>query len=216
MKPKLGRVRLARLLEGKIIAFEGLDGTGKSTQAAKLVKYLRSKRIYPVAVRQPEGETDLGKTIRSLLLDKNNPDLTPLTELTLHAFSHSIQYRDVIWPAFKEGKTIIMDRCFLSAVAYQGARGLDKELILQFEFFATRLLFPHLIFLFYSEKDLSPFSTKQDRMDVEGAVYKAKVLENYLDWAKKRNVIKILVDNKTEDEILMEVVTKMEAYFLGE
>ena len=112
-------------MRGKFIVFEGIDGSGKTTQINQLSKWLIDTDIIPkdnqlVITREPGG-TELGKSIRSLLLDtsiKKSPD--SITELLLYAADRSQHVNEIIRPTLNKGDWVISDRFCASTLAYQG------------------------------------------------------------------------------------------------
>ena len=103
---------------GYFISFEGVDGSGKSTQISKLKEYLEAGGYEVVLSREPGGN-DIGEQIRSVILDPNNQGMTAVTEALLYAASRAQHVHDVIAPAVEAGKVVICDRFVDSSIAYQ-------------------------------------------------------------------------------------------------
>jgi dTMP kinase len=119
-----------RPARGKFISFEGMDGSGKSTQISHLASALRRLGIEVVLAREPGG-TSLGETIRALLLDANNKGMHPTTELSLMFAARAQLVAMVIEPALERGEWVLCDRFVDSSEAYQGGgRGLGSEIVL--------------------------------------------------------------------------------------
>jgi dTMP kinase len=119
-----------RPARGRFISFEGMDGSGKSTQISYLASALRRLGIDVVLTREPGG-TPLGETIRALLLDVNNRGMHPTTELSLMFASRAQLVAMVIEPALKRGEWVLCDRFVDSSEAYQGGgRKLGSEIVL--------------------------------------------------------------------------------------
>ncbi|MEN8143258.1 MAG: dTMP kinase [Thermodesulfobacteriota bacterium] len=112
---------------GLLIAFEGIDGTGKSTQIELLAGYLEGKGFDVVVTREPT-DGPYGKKIRSLFEKRHH--LTPEEELTLFMDDRRQHVRELIIPALEAGQVILTDRYYFSTAAYQGAAGHDPEAIL--------------------------------------------------------------------------------------
>ena len=111
------------------ITLEGIEGSGKTTQATHMAKFLRDQGIDCVLTREPGG-TRIGKKIRSILLDPVSRDLSPLTELLLYNADRAQHVNEIIGPALAEGKTVICDRYVDATWVYQGfTRGVDLELV---------------------------------------------------------------------------------------
>jgi dTMP kinase len=117
-------------LSGKLIVFEGLDFTGKSTQVARLGERLRAAGVDVVLTGEPGG-TEIGASVRRILLSPAYREtLTPLSELLLFMTSRAQHVREVVLPSLAAGRTVVSSRYRLSSLAYQGyGRGLDLELI---------------------------------------------------------------------------------------
>ena len=109
--------------DGLFITLEGIDGVGKTTQARLLVEYLLQQGYDVVHTFEPGG-TSLGQAIRKLLLDPENHQLEPVTEILLYAADRAQHVAEVIRPALAEGKVVVCERYIDSSVAYQGY-GLD-------------------------------------------------------------------------------------------
>lgn len=115
---------------GKFITFEGLDGCGKSTQLNRLADALQKQGLDVVTARQPGG-TPIGEQIRVMLLNSRTQGLTPLAELALFFAARAQLIDEVILPAVKEGKFVLVDRFTDSSEAYQGGgRQLGSEAVL--------------------------------------------------------------------------------------
>jgi len=116
-------------LRGKLIVFEGLDFTGKSTQVRLLAERLRARGLPVVTTREPGG-TPIGEEVRRILLSRKSSDLLPLSELLLLITCRAQVYSQVIAPGLARGAVVVSSRYRLSSLAYQGyGRGLDLELI---------------------------------------------------------------------------------------
>ena len=116
---------------GKFITFEGLDGTGKSTQMRKLAAALRAAGHTVVETREPGG-TATGEKIRKLLLDSKTEGLSPLAEMALMFGSRAQHIAEVIQPAVERGQIVLCDRFTDSTEAYQGGgRKLGSEVVLR-------------------------------------------------------------------------------------
>jgi dTMP kinase len=104
---------------GKFVTFEGLDGSGKSTQIEKLARSLRAHSI-PVTVTREPGGTTAGEKIREVLLHSTTSGLSPLTEMALMFASRAQHIHQIILPALTEGRVVLCDRFTDSTEAYQG------------------------------------------------------------------------------------------------
>lgn len=172
------------------ITLEGVDGSGKSTQAAMLVQELGPRTI---SLREPGG-TDAAERIRWLLADPEAP-LDPLAELLLFCAARADLVSRVIRPALDRGRTVVCDRFVDSTVAYQGvARGLGIIKVRELNEVATGGLMPDLTILL----DVDPATglgraRSDDRFEAEGLRFQELVAEGYDDIARResRRVVKV-------------------------
>lgn len=175
---------------GVFITFEGIDGSGKSTQLQALHRTLTGAGLEVLLVREPGG-TMIGEKIRELLLDKENTGMTSETELLLYEAARSQIVREVIRPALDSGKIVICDRFYDSSAAYQGyGRGLPLGDVSALNRFATGGLEPDLTFLLdISARDaalrMSGRDSLEDRLEIEGIGFMEAVREGYLTMAGK-------------------------------
>lgn len=149
-----------------LITFEGIDGSGKSTQIDLLKEYLISKNKHVVCLREPGG-TNLAEKIRNILLNDKN-DINPISELLLFEAARADLTEKEIIPAIKDGYIVILDRYFDSTTAYQGyGRGLDLNTVELINKFATFNVIPDVTFyLRISYKDsLERRKNNTDRME---------------------------------------------------
>lgn len=175
---------------GTFITFEGIDGSGKSTQLRLLAQYLRSQGCELLLSREPGG-TPVGLRLRAALLDVQG-EVDPLTELLVFAADRAQHVRKVIRPALEKGAVFISDRYADATRAYQGAgRGFSPELISEIIELATEGLVPDLTVLFDVAIEESITRTtrrstknRRDRLDIEKADFHARVREEYLRIAR--------------------------------
>ncbi len=141
-------------MKGTFITFEGIEGSGKSTQIVLLEHYLKSIGLRVVLTREPGG-TPIGDQIRKILLDPANTALDPSAELLLYAASRAQHLHQVIGPALDEGKVVLCDRFSDATLAYQGyGRGLNIEMIRALDRIVTAGMLPNRTILF----DIDPAS----------------------------------------------------------
>lgn len=171
-------------MKGYFISIEGTDGSGKSTQLAKIISYLKEKYPDVVVTREPGG-TPVAEKIRDLILDPENKKMTARTEMLLYAASRAQHVEEKILPLLGEGAIVITDRFTDSSIAYQAyGRGLGN-IVAEVNRIATAGLEPDLtIFL-----DLSPekgivrkqreADHKMDRLELESMEFHKKVYEGY-------------------------------------
>jgi dTMP kinase len=181
---------------GKLITFEGIDGCGKSTQMRLLEQYLTERGAAVVSTREPGG-TELGRKVRSALLDGGAGSVEPLAELLLYAADRAQHVRRVILPALAEGKVVLSDRFYDATTVYQGyARGFDQELVNQLNELATGGLKPDLTLLFdldvetglkrtMRRGDGTDVAAGPDRLDQEPVEFHERVRKAYLEIAAR-------------------------------
>jgi dTMP kinase len=182
---------------GKLITFEGIDGCGKSTQMRLLEEYLTERGVAVVSTREPGG-TELGRKVRSALLDGGAGSVEPLAELLLYAADRAQHVRRVILPALAEGKVVLSDRFYDATTVYQGyARGFDLKLVNQLNELATGGLKPDLTLLFDLDAETGLKRTmrrgdgtgvataRPDRLDQEPVEFHERVRKAYLDIAAR-------------------------------
>ncbi|MBS2000315.1 MAG: dTMP kinase [Candidatus Obscuribacterales bacterium] len=172
---------------GTFVTLEGPEGAGKTTQLKQLSKQLDVLGIDHIVTRDPGG-TPLGRQIRRILLNPENP-VNPMSELLLYQADRAQHVGEVIMPALKEGKLVLCDRYTDSTMAYQGyARGIDFEIIEDLNKVATGGLRPYLTILFdlESSEGLSRLHPGgHDRLEREAIEFHHKVRDGYHELAKK-------------------------------
>ena len=170
--------------------FEGIDGSGKSTQAALLADALRARGFAVTRVRDPGG-TPLSDRIRALLLDPEST-VAPATELCLYAAARAQLVAEVIRPALERGDVVVSDRFTWSTHAYQGAgRGQPADRIAQLEAIACDGIRPAHVFLLDLEPAaraarLAAAGKTPDRLEREDDAFFARVREGFLEVASAR------------------------------
>ena len=166
------------------VTFEGIDGSGKSTQAELLAEALRGDGRNVVSTREPGG-TELGERIRELLLDRGG-EISPWAETALFAAARAQLVEQVIYPALRDHEDVVCDRYLDSSLAYQGlARGLGVERVLELNLQATRGLLPDRTFLVVldPEEALRRAAGDRDRIEQEGLEFQAAVERAYEELA---------------------------------
>ncbi len=165
------------------VTFEGVDGSGKSTQAGLLGDWLQTEGRNVVATREPGG-TPLGERVRELLLD--GEAMAPWSEAALFTAARAELVAHVIGPALAEGADVICDRYLDSSLAYQGvARGLGVERVLGFNVEAIRGILPDVTFLLLVDVDEARkrSAAARDRIEREGAAFLSLVDNGYRQLA---------------------------------
>jgi len=193
-------------VSGLFLSFEGIDGSGKTTQVAKLAHALGERGYEVVSLREPGG-TALGERIRSLLLDPSDEPPVPLAELLLFSAARAQILATRVIPALERDAVVILDRYCDATFAYQGyGRGLPLDQILSVESIAAALLPARTWYL-----DLSPQESARrralrggvsDRMESEADAFRARVREGYLERARRDpERMKVLDASLTVEEI---------------
>ena len=186
-------------MTGHFIAFEGGEGSGKSTQAARL-----AARIGAVLTHEP-GDTPLGVRVRSLLLDIDSIEITPRAEALLMAADRAQHVADVVRPALAAGRTVVTDRYIGSSVAYQGfGRQLDPTEVANLSTWAADELWPDLVLLLEVPLSVSRQRTggPRDRLEGAGADFHRRVHDGFLEQATSDPERWAVVDGtRPEDEV---------------
>src|SRR5436309_1398239 len=161
------------------LSFEGLDGSGKTTQAELLAAHLSQQGREVVLTREPGGTT-LGEAIRSLLLD--GPEMTPWAEAALFAAARAELAERVIRPALARGADVVSDRYVDSSLVYQGiARRLGLERVLELNLLAIGDLLPDRTFVLNVEPGLAAgrVGETRDRIESETDDFRSAIAEGY-------------------------------------
>lgn len=181
---------------GSLITFEGIDGSGKTTQLRLLGQHLEARGIDHIQTREPGG-SPLGLKIRAALLDGEKGSVEPLAELLLYAADRAHHVRRVVLPALEAGKLVLSDRFYDATTAYQGyARGFELDLVRCLNRLAAGDLVPDLTLLFdidveegwsrthrRSTENFAGEATQPNRLDRESHDFRRRVREAYLEIA---------------------------------
>lgn len=197
---------LASRLPGLFLAFEGPDGSGKSTQLKRFTAACRHAGIDPLEVREPGG-TEIGERIRDALLRHlEREDMTLRCEMLLYMASRAQLCETLIRPALAAGRLVIADRFVGSTLAYQGAAGgLPEPEILAAAAIATAGLTPHLELIFDVDERtaaarMNPLlrGDELDRMEAKGAAFHRRVRQGYHDQAARWPNRCVLIDARPD------------------
>jgi dTMP kinase len=182
------------------ISFDGVDGVGKSTQAAQFVEWLQEQGHQVLRCRDP-GSTDLGERIRTLVLKDTKISIAAGSEMLLYMAARAQLVSEVIQPALASGKVVVSDRFLLANVVYQGhAAGLDPQDIWDVGGVATGGLEPDLTVVLDMplEKAVGRIGRELDRMEARGLEFLEKVRQGFLREAE-RSPERIVVVNADQD-----------------
>jgi dTMP kinase len=189
------------------IAFEGSEGSGKSTQVQRLASRLKRSGVSVLVTREPGG-TPIGESIRELLqFAPHNAGMTPETELLLFEASRSQLVREVIKPSLQRAVCVIADRFFDSTTVYQGAaRRLDRQIVERLNAFAIGDCVPDITFVLDIDAETARFRMQQprraDRMEQQPAEFYQHVRQAYRELAAREpSRIVLLNGSRDADEI---------------
>lgn len=194
-------------LKGLFVTLEGIEGCGKTTQAARLKLYLEERNIPVLATREPGG-TAIGEKIRKMLIDPENKDLLPLTEVLLFSAARHQHVMEVIRPALERGFVVISDRFYDATFAYQGlGRGLENATLKTLTRLATGGLKPDLTVILDLDpqeglKRLLKSRPFADRIEKETMEFFLRVREGYLAIASREKKRCRVFDATAEEEPL--------------
>jgi dTMP kinase len=188
------------------VTFEGVDGSGKSTQAKLLVEWLEAAGYSVLLTREPGG-TPVGEAVRKLVLDGD--EMTAWTEATLFASARAEHVARAIRPALEAGRHVVCDRYLDSSVAYQGiARGLGEEKVRDLSLTVTGGLLPERTFLLLVDAAdaLARSPGVRDRIEREDVGFMARVDAAYRSLAEAEPERIVALDGqRTPDDLQEEI-----------
>jgi dTMP kinase len=197
--------------QGIFIAFEGGEGTGKSTQSKLLAQWLEREGETVLLSREPGG-TELGKDLRKILLGHETGDISPRAEALLYAADRAHHVYSVIRPALDRGEVVISDRYFDSSAAYQGAgRVLNPTEVARISRWATESLYPTLTILIDlpAEIGLGRLQSR-DRLEAESNDFHERVRQEYLQIAMMDPERYFVVDGtQSVEEINTQIIARV-------
>jgi len=201
--------------KGIIISFEGIDGSGKTTQIECLKQYLIRKGFSVEIIEN----TRISKKIMQILCDPELKEICPKTELLLHSALRAQDFQEYVSPVLNSGKIIIFNRFLDASFAYQGyGRGLDLKAIEWLNMFTVGRIKPDLTILLdlppsEAFKRLEKSREKLDRIEKEELEFHNRVRKGYLEIAKKEpKRIKVIDATKSINEIQEEIKKIIEEY----
>ena len=193
-----------------LVSFEGIDGSGKSSQAVLLAERLRAAGIDVVETREPGG-TPLGEHVRALLLGEH--EIAPWAETALFATARAQLVSDVIAPALARGAWVVVDRFLDSSLAYQGAaRGLGVDAVLEFNRTVMGGVEPQRTFLLRVPVEVALArigSERQDRIEAEGAEFFERVARAFEALSVRFERIEAIDGTRPEAEIAEEIAASL-------
>ncbi len=209
-------------MRGKFITFEGIDGSGKSTQLQMLASELRFREFDVLTTCEPGG-TPLGRRLREAFLETEET-VAPLAELLLFAADRTQHVNFLVKPALEQGKIVISDRYSDATFAYQGAgRGFSEKIVNQIIELATDGLKPDLTLFFDLPVHKALLRTdsrtakgeKKNRMDKEKAEFYERVRAAYLKIGKAEPERFRIIDAEGSTDEVKTRVLKIVTEFLG-
>jgi dTMP kinase len=205
---------------GLFVTFEGLDGSGKSTQLRRLKEWLEASGLAVTATRQPGG-TRVGDRIRALLLDSRTENLSSLAELGLMFSDRAQSIAEVIEPAIEAGRIVLCDRFTDSSEAYQGGgRQLGSQIVRDLHAALCKGLQPDLTLLLLPDFDISlararrrnqrvaaSTGSDENRFELENAAFYRRVFDKYQEIAAREPLRVVAIDSDGSiDEVHRRIV----------
>ena len=207
------------------ITFEGIEGTGKTTQIQNVKEYFESKGKEVFLTLEPGGSR-VGQELRKMLLHVDNSDLTPITELFLYLADRAQHISQVIRPELEAGKVVLCDRFADSTIVYQGyGRGLDTTILQQLNEVAVDGLWPDLTVILdidpevglkrATDRNLEDGKAMEEgRFEAEHISFHKRIREGYLSWAAmNRDRIRVADATSTPDDVFERIKAIIDARF---
>ncbi len=195
-------------MENAFFSFDGIDGSGKTTQIELFCQWLREQGRQVAQCRDP-GSTRLGEAVREILLNRNDLAFARRSEMLLYMAARAQLVDEVIAPALAAGKTVVCDRFLLANVVYQGhAGGLDVAALWQVGQVATGGLKPDLTFLLDlpDGQAAARLDRPLDRMEQQGAAFRAALRSGYLAEAARQPEQIVVIDaGRSIDDVQRDV-----------
>ncbi len=202
--------------KGLLIALEGPDGSGKSTQIEVLEKYFVDKGIEVIRTREPGG-TKISEKIRAVILDNGNQEMDNMCEALLYAAARAQLIKEVIKPAIAQGKVVLCDRFVYSSIVYQGiARDLGIDTVKSINDCALGGLEADLVFMISIPYDKGIERKKNqrelDRLENVGMDFHKKVFEGYSKISSIYDKIELINGDDSIENIHRDIVNRVESY----
>lgn len=205
-------------MKGIFITFEGIDGSGKDTQAKLLAKYFKNKGYSVIRTREPGG-TSIGEKIRKILLSPKISRVDQRAEVLLFAASRAQIVSNIIKPALEKGKIVISNRYVDSSYAYQGiARKMGLDWVIEINKWATQGLLPDITFFLDIPEELGlkrvdKSRNIRDKIEKDGEIFQKKVREGYYKLAKLfPERYRIIDANRNEDLIQKDIKKEVDKF----
>jgi dTMP kinase len=209
------------------ITFEGIEGTGKSTQIARVRDYFEARGREVFLTMEPGGSR-IGRDLRKMLLHVDNREITPITELFLYLADRAQHVGQVIRPELEAGKVVLCDRFADSTIVYQGyGRGLDTVMLRELNEVAVDGLWPDLTIVLDIDpevglkratlRNIEDGKAKEEgRFEAEHLSFHNRIREGYLTWAAfNRERMRVIDASGTPDEVFAHIKAVIEAHGSG-
>jgi dTMP kinase len=208
------------------ITFEGVEGSGKTTQIQRLKKYLSQKGI-PCKVTREPGGCPISEKVRKILLDPSHRKMVSLSELFLYEAARAQHVKEVIEPILKKGVVVLCDRFNDATIAYQGyGRKINLELVQNLNRFSSQGLKPNVTFLLDCPSRLGLKRAlrrnqtlkreKEDRFEREKVQFHHRVRKGYLSIAKKEpNRVKVINTRQGEDKVFEKIRQVVDEFIIA-
>jgi dTMP kinase len=207
------------LREGRLplfITFEGVEGSGKTTQIQHLKRYLTQKGI-PCRVTREPGGCPIGEKVRKILLNPDHREMSPLSELLLYEASRAQHVKEVIEPLLKKGEVVLCDRFSDASIAYQGCgRKVDLKLVERLNRLSSQGIKPDITFLLDCpsnvglkraiQRNQTLKKEKEERFEKEKIQFHHRVRKGYLSIAKKEpHRVKVIDTREGEEKVFQKI-----------
>ncbi len=198
------------------ITFEGVEGSGKTTQIQRLKKYLTQKGI-PCKVTREPGGCPIGEKVRKILLNPDHREMVPMSELLLYEAARAQHVKEVIEPFLKKGGVVLCDRFSDATIAYQGyGRKIDVKWIERLNHLSSLGIKPDVTFLLDCPSDVglkralkrnrTLKQEKEERFEKEKIQFHQRVRKGYLAIAKKEpRRVKVIDTRQGEDKVFEKI-----------
>jgi len=201
------------------ITFEGVEGSGKTTQIQRLKRYLTQKG-FPCRVTREPGGCPIGEKIRKILLNPEHREMSPLSELLLYEASRAQHVTEVVKPLLKKGLIVLCDRFSDASIAYQGyGRKLDLKWVERLNRLSSQGIKPDITFLLDCPSDVGLKRAlqrnqmlkkeKEERFEREKIQFHHRVRKGYLSIAKKEPHRVKVIDTREGEEKVFEKIRRI-------
>jgi dTMP kinase len=209
-----------------LITFEGVEGSGKTTQIKRLKRYLIKKGI-PCKVTREPGGCPIGERVRKILLNPNHQEMSPLSELLLYEASRAQHVKEVIKPSLKKGGVILCDRFSDASIAYQGyGRKVDLKWVEKLNHLSSQGIKPDLTFLLDCPSDIgikralqrnqALKKEREGRFEREKIQFHQRVRRGYLSIARKEpNRVKVIDTRQGEEKVFEKICRIVEELIIA-